>query len=397
MEFPARFSNLPDYAFPRLRALLDDLAPGGAPIAMSLGEPRHAPPPFLEAVLTRHAAGYSVYPPNDGHSDLLAAICAWLARRFGVTRSPEMVFPLNGTREGLFAACVALCPERKNGKRPAVLIPNPFYQCYAVAALAVGAEPVYVPATAETDFLPDFAALPEDILTRSTAAYICSPANPQGAVADERYWRDLLCLAERHDFRIFADECYCEIWRDRPPTGILEADHDPERVLTFHSLSKRSSLPGLRSGFVTGGRQAIAALRRLRAYAGAPLPLPAQMAAAACWADEAHVDASRTLYQEKYAIADEVLGRLPGYRAPQAGFFLWIRVADDVAATRQLWRESGVKVLPGSYLSRDGDPQLGSENPGAGYIRVALVAEPDAVRRGLTALRDVLAGAEDPR
>lgn len=399
MQFPERFANLPEYAFPRLRALLDGIAPGrvapGAPpVLMSLGEPRHAQPPFLGEVLARHAAGYSVYPPNDGHPDLLAAIAGWLARRFGVTRAEEEIFPLNGTREGLFAACVALCPERKAGARPVVLIPNPFYQCYAVSALTSGAEPIYVPATAETGFLPDFASLPVELLDRAAVIYICSPANPQGAVAGPAYWRDLLTLAERHDIRIFADECYSEIWRDAPPMSILEAAHDPERVLAFHSLSKRSSLPGMRSGFVTGGRQAIAALRRLRAYAGAPLPLPAQMAAAACWNDEAHVDASRALYQEKYAIADTILGNLPGYHAPEAGFFLWIRVADDVAATQRLWREAGVKVLPGSYLSRDGDPRLGMANPGAGYIRAALVAEPEAVRTGLSALRAVL--ASDP-
>lgn len=391
MRFPERFANLPDYAFPRLRALVEGIPPGAEPVPMSIGEPRHAPPPFLAEVLAAHAHEYSVYPPNDGHPDLLAAISDWLHARYGVRRGPDAVFPLNGTREGLFNACLALCPEAKAGARPVVLLPNPFYQCYAVAALAAGAEPVYVPATAATRFLPDFHAVPADLLARTAIAYICSPANPQGAVADAAFWQRLADLAERHDFRVFADECYAEIWRTAPPAGALAADADPERILAFHSLSKRSSLPGLRSGFCAGGPRTVAALRRLRAYAGAPLPLPAQRAAAACWRDEAHVEASRALYQAKYRIADEMLGNLPGYHAPEAGFFLWIRVADDIGATVRLWREAGVLVLPGSYLSRPNDARLGGGDPGRGYIRVALVAEAGAVRRGLAALAAALA------
>lgn len=394
MQFPARFSDLPEYAFPRLRALLDAIPPGGAPVAMSIGEPKHPLPPFLAEVLARHVGEYGLYPPNEGHPELLAAICGWLARRYGIARSEAEVFPLNGTREGLFNACLALCPETKGGERPVVLIPNPFYQCYAVAALAAGAEPVYVPATAATGFLPDFAAVPAPLLRRTAVAYMCSPSNPQGAVADAAWWQGLMDLAERFDFRVLADECYCEIWREAPPAGALQADADRERVLAFHSLSKRSSLPGLRSGFCAGGPKTVAALRRLRAYAGAPLPLPAQRAAAACWQDEAHVAASLALYQAKYRMADEILGNLRGYRAPGGGFFLWLAVPDDIAATVALWREAGVRVLPGSYLSRESDARLGGGNPGRGYIRVALVAEPEEVRRGLRALRDVLLDVE---
>ncbi|HEU0220768.1 MAG TPA: aminotransferase class I/II-fold pyridoxal phosphate-dependent enzyme, partial [Paracoccaceae bacterium] len=383
MQFPDRFQNLPEYAFPRLRALLEGVAPGGEPISMSLGEPKHPPPPFLAEVLARHVHEYSLYPPNEGHPELLEAIAAWLLRRYGVQRGADAIFPLNGTREGLFNACLALCPERKGGERPVVLMPNPFYQCYAVAALAAGAEPVYLPATAATGFLPDFEAVPEALLRRTAIVYLCSPANPQGAVADAAYWQRLMDRAERHDFRVFADECYSEIWRESPPPGALQARTDPERVVAFHSLSKRSSLPGLRSGFATSGPRNIAALRRLRAYAGAPLPLPAQRAAAACWRDEGHVEASRALYQEKYRIADALLGNLPGYHAPEGGFFLWLRVGDDVATTLALWRGAGVRVLPGSYLSRESDARLGGGNPGKGYIRVALVAGIEEVRRGL--------------
>ena len=392
MQYPDRFSALPEYAFPRLRALLDPVSPGSEALPMSIGEPMHPLPPMLDEALARHAAGYAKYPPNEGAPELRQAIADWLARRYGTRLDPEReILPLNGTREGLFAACVALVPERKDGQRPVVLLPNPFYQCYAVAALTAGAEPVYVPARAETGFLPDFAAVPRDLLDRTAALYMCSPANPQGAVADAAYWRGLLDLAETHDSRILADECYAEIWRDAPPVGALEvarqAGADPERVMVFHSLSKRSNLPGLRSGFCASGPRSIAAMKQLRAYAGAPLPLPAQLAAAEIWADEDHVIENRALYAEKFDLADRVLGNLPGYTSPQAGFFLWIAVRDDEEMTVRLWRNHGVKVLPGSYLSRDTDPRLGGGNPGAGYVRAALVAPAGVIERGLVAIR----------
>ena len=400
MQAPERFSNLPEYAFPRLRALLEPIAPGPAgenrePVAMSLGEPRHPLPPFLDEALAKHSHLYAKYPPNEGHQDLRDAIAAWTNRRYGLGARVDPdhhVFPLNGTREGLFAACVALSPETKNGEKPVVLLPNPFYQCYAVAALTAGAEPIYVNATAETGHLPDFASLDRKLLARATVAYICSPANPQGAVASRAYWRDLVALAEAHDFRIFADECYAEIYRDAPPPGVLEvADAaDPERVLAFHSLSKRSNLPGLRSGFCVGGPETIRAMRQLRSYAGAPMPLPAQLAAAEVWREEEHVVANRALYAAKYAMADEILGGAPGYTSPEAGFFLWLEVENGETSCVRLWREAGVKVLPGAYLSRPASPGAGDGDPGARYIRAALVDEIENVRRGLTAIRDVL-------
>jgi aspartate/methionine/tyrosine aminotransferase len=387
---PARFSDLPDYAFPRLRKLLDSHAPGGAPIAMSIGEPTHAMPPFLGEVLAQNLQGFQTYPPNEGTPELLAAISAWIARRYGVEVGPDRLMALNGTREGLYNVAIALCPEAKNGQRPVVLVPNPFYQVYMVASLSVGAEPVFVPATESTGHLPDYASLPAEVLDRTAMAYICSPANPQGAVADRAYWTRLLQLAERHDFLVLADECYSEVYRDTAPPGVLEVAQDlgidPERVLAFHSLSKRSNLAGLRSGFVAGGARAIARIRQLRNYAGAPLPLPLQRVAERAWADESHVEASRALYREKYLIADEILGHVPGYRPPQAGFFLWLPVPDGEEAALRLWREGGVKVLPGAYLAKD----AGQGNPGAGYIRVALVAGAEEVRRGLCLIRDIL-------
>lgn len=392
MQYPQRFSDLPEYAFPRLRTLLGPVSPGGPEIHMTIGEPRHGIPEMIGPIIAAHLDGFSRYPPNEGSEALRAAIAAWLERRYGVAMEPaRQILPLNGTREGLFNAAIALCPETKSSRRPAILMPNPFYQCYGTAALAVGAEPVYVPATARTGFLPDFAALGPETLDRVTLCYICSPANPQGAIAGEAYWRDLIAMAERHDFRILADECYCEIYRDTPPPGALQAARamgaDPERVLVFHSLSKRSSAPGLRSGFVAGGPGAIAAMLRLRAYSGAPLPLPLQHAAAALWSDETHVEASRALYREKYAIADAVLGGVAGYMAPEAGFFLWLEVGDGERAAVEIYRRTGVRVLPGAYLSRTG---ADGNNPGSSFVRVALVAAPNEVRAGLTAIAQTL-------
>ena len=390
MDFPARFSDLPVATWPRLRALLDVPTQATDVINMTIGEPRHAFPAFVGPMLETHLAGFNSYPSNEGQADLLTAMAGFLQRRYGLEVPTDRIIALNGTREGLYNAAMALCPETKHGQRPVVLTPNPFYPVYGVAALSVGAEPVYVAATAENGHLPDFASLPVETLRRTAIAYVCSPANPQGAVASEDYWRDLIALAEEHDFTIFADECYSEIYRDAPPPGALEVatkmGADPDRVLIFQSLSKRSNLPGLRCGFAAGGLKSVARLRQLRDFAGAPLPGPLQSVAAAVWADEGHVVENRALYHRKYEIADEILGHVPGYQSPQAGFFLWLAVDDGEAAAVKLWQDTGVRVLPGAYLSRD----VAGENPGAGYIRVALVAPTQEMQRGLTLIRDCL-------
>jgi N-succinyldiaminopimelate aminotransferase len=392
MVFPERFSDLPEYAFPRLRRLLDAHQPGGTPITMTIGEPQHAYPSWVGDVLAQNLDGFGKYPPNEGTPELLSAIQGWITRRYGVNVTPDRLMVLNGTREGLYNAAMALCPELKSGRRPVVLMPNPFYQVYAVAALSVGAEPVFVPADRDNGHLPDYARLPAEILDRTALAYLCSPANPQGAVAGAAYWRDLIALAEKHDFQILADECYSEIWRDAAPVGALqiaaEVKADPERVAVFHSLSKRSNLPGLRSGFVASGPQSIARMRQLRNYAGAPLPLPLQRVAEKIWADENHVTENRSLYQQKYRLADQVLAGVPGYDPPPAGFFLWLPVSDGEEAALALWQKTGVRVLPGGYLSREVDGQ----SPGKSYIRVALVAPTQDMQRGLTMLRDCLYG-----
>ena len=375
MVYPERFSNLPAYAFPRLRELLDVHEPGGDVLHMTIGEPRHAFPDFVSEIIAQSVDGFGKYPPNDGTPELKDAISNWLARRFNVIAKPDQIVTLNGTREGLYNAAMALCPERKNGAQPLVLMPNPFYQVYAVAALSVGAEPKYLPATRETGYLPDFESVDPAMLDRTAIVYLCSPSNPQGAVASRGYWRELLSLAEKHDFQIFADECYSEVWRREKPVSALQIAQElginPERVLIFHSLSKRSNLPGLRSGFVAGGPESIRRISQLRAYSGAPAPLPLQRAAEKVWADEAHVEASRQRYLVKFDIADAAFEGIEGCSAPNAGFFLWLPVEDGEEAALRLWRETGVRVLPGAYLARD----VNGENPGKGYIRVAMVAE----------------------
>ena len=390
MVFPERFSNLPEYAFPRLRTLLNGHAPGGDELQLTIGEPRHAFPDFLGEEIAAHLQGFGNYPVNPGNDALLGAISDWIGRRFNTDVQTNRIMALNGTREGLMGAAIGLCPEQKNGKTPAVLIPNPFYQCYMVGTLAGQADPIYLSATEETGFLPDFDAVDAETLERTAIVFLCSPSNPQGAVASRDYWANLLKLAEKHDFRVFSDECYSEIWRIEKPVSALQVAEeigvDPERVCIFHSLSKRSNLPGLRSGFVAGGVRTITHLRQLREYSGAPLPAPLQFAAAKVWADEAHVEASRQRYLTKHSIADSVFAGVDGCGAPEAGFFLWLPVEDGEMAAVKLWEETGVKVLPGAYLAQD----VNGVNPGTGYIRIAMVAEEEEMQRGCEMIRDCL-------
>lgn len=388
--FPERFSNLPAYAFPRLRALLDSHAPGGEVVNMTIGEPKHPFPDWLPQVLAENVDGFAVYPPNDGTPELLDAISGWIARRYDVTVTPDRIMTLNGSREGLYNAAMALLPETKSGKQPTILIPNPFYQVYMIGALSVGAQPVFVAATGQTGFLPDYGSLPEDVLNRATAAYICSPANPQGSVATRTYWRELIALAEKHGFTIFSDECYSEIYRDAPPAGLLEVAQemgaDPEKIVIFQSLSKRSNVPGLRSGFIAAGPESIKRIRQHRAYSGAPLPLPLQRVAEKLWSDEDHVVANRALYQEKFTEADRIFSGVPGYQGPEGGFFLWLPLEDGEKAALDLWTNTGIRVLPGAYLSRDVD----GENPGKPFIRVAMVTPKEEMAQALITLRNHL-------
>ena len=390
--------GLPENAFPRLAKLIAGVLPGGdgAPILMSLGEPQHPIPAFIGDILNARLNDYGKYPPIQGSDNFRAAVARWLNRRYGLSRHPvnteSHILPLNGTREGLFSIAFLVTPPQKDGRQPVVIMPNPFYQCYAGAALAAGAEPVYLDATRANGFLPDLDALSPELLSRTALFYLCSPANPQGSVADMAYLKRLVQLARAHDFVLALDECYAEIYNQNPPPGGLQAasalaaDGAAEpfaNVLVFHSLSKRSSLPGLRSGFVAGDARVIARFRNFRATIGPTNPLPADAAATAAWSDEAHVQENRTLYAQKFDAADEILAGRFGYARPAGGFFLWLDVGDGETAALKLWREAGVKVLPGKYLARGavGDP----------YIRVALVGPLDETIEGVRRIRRTLA------
>ena len=400
MPLNARMDAVGDYPFDRLRALLGTLEPppGIMPIPLSLGEPQHAPPAFLAETVARETAGWSKYPPMRGTEPARAAIAAWLTRRFGLPDrmvDPEtMVIPVSGTREALFMIALAAVPETKNGQKPVVLMPNPFYQVYLGAAVMAGAEPVFVPADSNNEFLPDFAAVPEDILARTALAYYCSPANPQGAIASMETMKNLVTLAREHDFLLVSDECYSELYYGDPPTGGAEAcaalgDDGPDamrNVAVMNSLSKRSSAPGLRSGFVAGDAELIRRFARLRDYGGAPPPLPLLAAASALWSDEDHVVANRALYAAKYALAEEILVGKYGYYSPAGGFYLWLDVGDGEAVARALWGDAGVRVIPGEYLAREAD----GYHPGAGYIRLALVHDLETTREALTRITQVL-------
>ena len=388
MDFPERFENLPLYAFSRLRELLDGVKPGDNEISMTIGEPRHSFPDWVTDVIVQNADGFNDYPANEGIPELKNEIVDWLQRRYSVYLDPQKnILALNGTREGLYNSLIALCPEKKNNAQPIILIPNPFYQVYMASSLTVNAEPYFVEASPQNNHLPDFSAVPKDILLRTTGVYLCSPSNPQGAVATSEYWIELLNLAEQYDFTIFADECYSEIYRDQAPNGALEALNkikaNPERLVVFHSLSKRSNLPGLRSGFLATGPENLKRLSQLKSYGGAPLPKPLQYAAAAVWKDEEHVKENRKLYAAKYKLSDDIMSGLAGYSSPEAGFFLWIKVRDSEKTTLDLWRETGVRVLPGAYLAQEKN----GKNLGQDFIRVALVAQQKITEEALTKIR----------
>jgi N-succinyldiaminopimelate aminotransferase len=395
---PGRLAELPPGSFVRLASLLDPVKPGAAPISFAVGDPRGQVPAFITETIVRHAHQFGEYPPINGTQDWRDAAASWIARRFvlpdGMIDPERKVLPLNGTREGLFMAPFIVTPDAKAGARPVILIPNPFYQCYAAAVLAAGAEPVFVPARAETRFLPDFASLPASILERTVAAYICSPSNPEGACADAAYWRTLFALADRFDFTVFADECYGDIYLDQKPLSALTArfheTHSIDRLLTFHSLSKRSCLPGLRSGIVAGDATLIEKFRALRTVAGPQVPMPIMAASAAAWRDETHVDANRAIFAERFRLAHRLLGNRAGFRLPDGGFFLWLDVGDGEAATLRLWRSAGIRVLPGAYMGRETEPGKTQSNPGFRYIRVALVHELSTIGATLGRMGEIL-------
>ncbi|MDH4229404.1 MAG: succinyldiaminopimelate transaminase [Nitrospirota bacterium] len=390
-----RLSQLPAYPFERLRALLKGITPlaGLSPISMSVGEPRHPSPKVFLDALRAAEEEFSNYPTTQGGVELRGAIAAWLTRRFHLpTVDPEtQVVPCSGTREALFSVAQALTGVP--GK-DLVLLPNPFYQIYEGAALWAGATPHYVPATEASGLLPDFAGLPEAILDRAALVYLCTPGNPTGRVMDREYLQQMIRLAHRHGFVLVSDECYSEIYPDEnsPPCGLLEAaaamgHGDYRGCLAMHSLSKRSNLPGARSGFVAGDATILAAYLRLRTYFGCTTPPPIQRAAAAAWGDEAHVRANRDEYRKKFARVLEELAPVLPVTAPDAGFYLWTRVpGGGEAFAQRVFERCNITVLPGSYLSRLVD----GVHPGAEYVRMALVDSVEQCAEAARRIRSVV-------
>jgi aspartate/methionine/tyrosine aminotransferase len=381
--------------FVRLRELIDPFPPGMPAISLAVGEPQHPIPSFVGPVLAKHVAEFGRYPANKGLDEFGKAVADWVGRRFALERpldAANEVLVLNGTREGLFLAALAAknWVEPRQGP-PAILIPNPFYAAYAAGAIGAHCEPVYLPTTRETGFLPDLDALSDELLARTVAFYLASPANPQGAVADLDYLKKLTAMARRFGFMIFSDECYCEIYSEHPPHGMLEAaGPDFANVAIFHSLSKRSSLPGLRIGFAAGDRSFMQAYLELRNVAAPMVPTPMQHVAIAAYNDETHVEENRRLYREKFDLADQIIGDRYGYKRPAGGFFLWLDVSaqgGSEAAALKLWREAGLRVVPGRYLAREQDD---GSNPGTNYIRVAMVQNNEITAEALHRLVGVL-------
>lgn len=381
-------ARLQPYPFEKLRALFAGVTPDArsTPISLQIGEPKHPTPAFIKEALTRSLDGLAAYPPTIGAASLREAIASWLVRRYRLSAVDPgtQVLPINGSREALFAIAQVVVDRARDAL---VLCPNPFYQIYEGAALLAGATPVYANAERARSFAIDYAAIPPAAWSRVQLLYTCSPANPTGHVMTLEEWQRLFELSDRHGFVIASDECYSELYFDdaRPPLGALEAAErlgrrDFARLVVFSSLSKRSNVPGMRSGFVAGDAAVLKAFLLYRTYHGSAMSPPVQAASEAAWGDEIHVAANRALYREKFAAALPVIQRPLETAMPEGGFYLWIGTPiDDAAFARSLYQKYNVSVLPGSYLAREAH----GINPGRQHIRVALVAPPDECLEGV--------------
>ena len=413
-----RLNELGDYAFQRLDRLLAGIEPASAEgktfdqtFAMHIGEPQGEVPDIAKRALTAAATQWNRYAPTGGTEEFRSAVAAWLTQRYqltpGLIDPARHVTPCPGTREALFHTAVLAVPTNPPGNtprnhRPAVLMPNPFYHTYYGAAMLSDADPILLDATAANHFMPQLNDAGSDVLSRTALAYFCSPANPQGTTASIDDLVAALRLARQHDFVLAVDECYAEIYdQDPPPGAFMAAAHlaeeagapsDPfANLLIFHSLSKRSSVPGLRSGFVAGDARLIDLMRRAISYGGVATSLPVLSAATALWRDEEHVHAMRARTRANWGHAQKHLGAHPGFTLAPAGFFLWLKVGDGEAATQQLWRDAGVRVMPGSYMGRTNS--ITGINPGDPYIRIALVHSPEITDQALARIATVLAAS----
>ena len=382
-----RLQHLQPYPFERLKALFTRVKPNPSKphISLGIGEPQHATPPFITAALTENLAKLASYPATAGGDVLREAIGNWLTRRYGLTKLEwrAHVLPVNGSREALFAFAQAVIDPSQPD--PVVICPNPLYQIYEGAALLGGATPAFANADPAHNFAPNFTQIEDATWQRTQLLFVCSPGNPTGALLSLADWQALFALSDEHGFVIASDECYSEIYfrEGEPPLGALEAaeklGRDYTRLMVFSSLSKRSNVPGLRSGFVAGDAALIKAFLLYRTYHGGAMSPPTQLASAAAWGDETHVAENRALYAAKFAEITPMLAQVLQVSLPDAGFYLWAKVdgitrqgkpLDDVGFAQTLFAEEHVTVLPGSYLGRTAH----GVNPGANYVRMALVA-----------------------
>ena len=378
--------RLKPYPFEQLSALLSGIQPpaGVTPIPLSIGEPQHAPPQFVLDALTEHMGLIAKYPTTKGTETLRSAIASWLNQRFSITHSPidpdTQVIPVNGTREAIFAAVQAAADRTVGGL---LVMPNPFYQIYEGAAFMAGLTPHYLPIDASGQ--PDYRAVSDRVWADCQFCFICTPGNPSGTVIDEETLEYLINKANEFDFWLASDECYSEIYRNTPPPGLLEVcaqmgHRDYSQCLVFHSLSKRSNLPGLRSGFVAGDASFIAPFLKYRTYHGCSMSMAVQKASELAWSDEDHVIVNRGLYAEKFQAAADILDEQLDIHDPGAGFYLWAKTPTGCDTfSRDLYAATGVTVLPGQFLGREVD----GVNPGAGFVRMALVVEPGTCREAL--------------
>jgi N-succinyldiaminopimelate aminotransferase len=390
-------SKLQPYPFERLRRLFADVTPNPdfAPISLGIGEPKHPTPEFIKQALSAGLGALAVYPATAGDLKLRQSFTGWLQRRYALELDPAtQVLPVNGSREALFALAQTVIDASKTPS-PVVLSPNPFYQIYEGAALLAGAEPVFLNTFADHRFQPDLDAVPAEVWKRTQVLFLCSPGNPTGSVLSLDYLRYALQLADKHDFVIASDECYAELYRDdaAPPPSLLQAalasgHSNYERCVVFHSLSKRSSVPGLRSGFVAGDPAVLKSYLLYRTYHGCAMPVPTQLASIAAWDDDAHAAANRALYREKYARVLPILAPVLDVVEPDGAFYLWPDVGrDDEAFTRELFATQNLTILPGSYLSRT---SRDGADPGRNRVRISLVAPVDECVQAAQRIRDFL-------
>ena len=405
-------TSLHPYPFAKMATLLADSTPAHSydEIKLGIGEPKHAPPAFVLDVLSENLDKISHYPTTNGLFELRQTIAHWLEKRFFLNHlNPNtQVLPVMGTREAIFSIVQAVINHETETvsqtatlnqsptPTPIVVMPNPFYQIYEGAAILAQAKPYFIPCTSDNSFKGDFRSVPKDVWTRTQLLFVCSPNNPTGSVMTMDDWEQVLRLSDQYGFIIASDECYSELYFDKAPIGLLQAcaalgRHDFKNCLVFHSLSKRSNLPGLRSGFVAGDATILQAYLQYRTYQGCAMPIPHQLASIAAWEDEKHVAHNRALYQEKFALWMSELGELLELRMPEAGFYFWIKApeqfgGDDELFVKALYEDANIHALAGRYLSRE----VNGENPGQGYVRIALVASVEESREAIRRIRQLL-------